>query len=55
MSPKRADLVLSTNIPDIELDILIGNRLDVESDGRNGGNVLVKFQFIEDCLEQKAN
>jgi hypothetical protein len=32
MSPKRADLVLPSYIPDIELDILIRDRLNIEAD-----------------------
>lgn len=31
MSPQRTDLVLTTNIPDGELDILVLDSLDVES------------------------
>lgn len=50
MSPKRTDLVLTTDIPHIELDILIGDALDVESDGGDGGHVLVaEFQFVQNC------
>jgi hypothetical protein len=32
MSPKRADLVLPSYVPDIELDVLIRDRLNVEAD-----------------------
>jgi hypothetical protein len=32
MSPKRADFVLPSYIPDIKLDVLIRDRLDVEAD-----------------------
>lgn len=50
MSPKWSDLVLTTDIPDVELDILVGHTLDVESDGRNGSHVLVaEFKFVENC------
>jgi hypothetical protein len=31
MSPKRPDLVLATDIPDGELDVLVVNSLDVEA------------------------
>jgi hypothetical protein len=31
MSPQRSDLVLSTNIPDSELNVLIFDGLDVEA------------------------
>ena len=36
MSPERTDLVLSTDIPDIEACVLVGDGLDVEADSRNG-------------------
>ena len=39
---------MSTDIPDIELDILIGDSLNVEADGRDGGDILAEFQFVED-------
>jgi hypothetical protein len=48
VSPEGSDLVLTTDIPDIELDILVGHALDVESDGRNGSHILVaEFKFVE--------
>ncbi len=31
MSPERSDLILSTNIPNSELDVLVLDSLDVES------------------------
>lgn len=47
MSPERSDLVLTTDIPNVELDVLIGHALDVESDGRNSSHVLVaEFKFV---------
>ena len=36
MSPKRPDLILSTDIPNIETCVLVRDGLDVEADGRNG-------------------
>jgi hypothetical protein len=36
VSPKRPDLVLSTDIPDIESRVLIRDGLDVEADSRDG-------------------
>ena len=48
VSPERADLVLTTDIPHIELDVLIGHALDVESDGGDCGHILVaEFQFVK--------
>lgn len=49
MSPQRSDLVLSTHIPDIKFNILIGDGFDVETDGRDGGDVLVELQLVQDC------
>ena len=49
MPPQRPDLVLAANIPDIELDILVCDALDVKSNRGDRGDVLVEFQFVEDC------
>lgn len=42
VSPQRTDLVLSTNIPDIEFDVLVGDALNVETDSRNSGDILIR-------------
>jgi len=49
VSPQRTNLVLTTDIPDIELYVLVGDTLDVESDGGDSGYVLVELQLVEDC------
>lgn len=49
MSPQRPDLVLSTNIPDVKLDILVCDGFDVEANGRNGSDVLIELELVEDC------
>lgn len=50
VSPKRADLVLTTHIPYVELDILIGDTLDVEANRGDGCHLLVgEFKLVEDC------
>lgn len=36
MPPQRPDLVLSADIPDVEARVLVGDGLDVESDGGDG-------------------
>lgn len=41
MSPQWPDFVLTTNIPHVEFDILVCHGLDIEADGRDGGDVLV--------------
>jgi hypothetical protein len=38
VSPKRPDLVLSADIPDVEARVLIRDGLDVEADSRDGVN-----------------
>lgn len=48
MSPQGPDLVLATDIPHVELDVLVGDGLDVEADGGNGGNVLAELQLVQD-------
>lgn len=47
MPPQWTNLILTTHIPDVELDVLVGNILDVESDGGDGGHILVESQFIQ--------
>ena len=47
MAPEGSNLILPTNVPDVEFDILIGHALDVETDSGNSGDVLVEFQFIQ--------
>ena len=50
MSPQGSDLVLTTDIPNVEFDVLVGHALDVKAHGRNGSDILVaEFQFVENC------
>ena len=53
MAPERSDFVLSADVPDVEFGVLVGYRFDVEADGRNGGDVRVELQFVEDCCSDK--
>lgn len=46
--PQRTDLVLTSDVPDIELDVLIRDCLDVEADSGDGGDRLVKLELVED-------
>ena len=62
MSPKRSDLVLTTDIPNREWNVLIFDRLHIEpfklrsdyqiqtgrTDGGNRRDNFAKFQFVED-------
>lgn len=54
MSPQRPDLVLSSNIPNIELYVLVGNGLDVESDGRNSSDALVELKLVKNGCRMLA-
>ena len=48
MSPERPNLVLTTYIPHVELDVLVGDGLDVEADGRNSRDILAELELVED-------
>lgn len=48
VSPQRADLVLASDIPDVELGVLVCDGLDVEADGGDGCDVLVELELVED-------
>ena len=48
MFPQRPQLVLTPNVPDGKLDVLVLQGLDVEPDGRDGLNKLVLLQLEED-------
>ena len=45
--PEGTDLVLATDVPNVELDVLVGDGLDVETDGGNSRHGLVKFELVE--------
>ena len=47
--PKRPNLILPSHIPNVKLDILIGDGLDIEADSRDGSDVGVELQLVEDC------
>ena len=55
MPPQWTDLILTTDIPDIEFDILVGHALDVESDCGDSGDILVEFQFIQNGLNHQLS
>lgn len=48
VSPQGTDLVLAADVPDVELCVLVGDGLDVEADGGDGGDVLVELELVED-------
>lgn len=48
MSPQRTDLVLTADIPDGELNVLVLDSLDVETDCGDGGDDFTELQLVED-------
>lgn len=49
MPPKRPNLILPSHIPNVELDVLIRDGLDVEANSGNGSDVGVEFKLVKDC------
>ena len=48
MLPERPELVLATDVPDGELDVLVLEGLNVEPDRRDGLDELVLLQLEQD-------
>merc|ERR1712241_701898 len=48
VAPERSDLVLTADVPNRERDVLVLDRLDVETDCGDGGDDLAELQFVED-------
>jgi len=48
VSPEWADLILSSDVPHSEGDILVLDRLDIEADGGDGGNDFTEFKLVKD-------
>jgi len=55
MPPERTDLVLSTDVPDVELGVLVGDCLNVEADCRNGGDILVELQLVKNGWKENVS
>lgn len=51
VAPQRSDLVLPTDVPDVELGVLVGHGFDVEADGRDGRHIGVKLELVQDSYE----
>lgn len=47
MSPQGTDLVLATDIPHRELNVLVLDGLDVETDGGNGCDDFTKLELVQ--------
>ena len=54
VSPKRTDLVLTTDIPDVELGVLVCDSLDIEANRRDCCYILVKLEFVKDSWEHAS-
>ena len=48
MSPEKSDLILTTDIPHIERDVLVLDSLDVEADGWDSVDDLAELELVED-------
>jgi hypothetical protein len=48
VTPERADLILATDVPYSERDVLVLDGFDIESDGRNGRYNLAQLELVED-------
>lgn len=47
VAPERANLVLATDVPHGEADVLVLDRLNVEPDRRNGGDNFAQLQLVQ--------
>lgn len=52
VSPQRTNLVLTTYVPDVKFDVLVGHALDVEADGRDSGDILVELQLVQNSCRR---
>lgn len=47
-APVRPDAGLAAEVPDVKLEVLVAERLDVEADGGLGGDDLADLQPVQD-------
>ena len=47
MAPERSDPILATDVPDCEIDVLVLDGLNIETDGRYRGDVLTQLQLVQ--------
>jgi len=48
VSPERSNLVLTTNIPHGELNVLVFDSLNVEANGRDSGDNFTQLELVQD-------
>jgi hypothetical protein len=56
VSPERPYLILTPHIPNVKLNILIRDGLDVKPHGRDSSHILVELELVQDgcfarCVE----
>ncbi len=49
MAPKVSELELATNVPSLELNVLVLEGLNVEADRGDCVDCLIKLHLVEDC------
>jgi hypothetical protein len=49
MPPQRTDLVLTTDIPHGERDVLVLDGLDVETNSGDGGDDFTQLELVQNC------
>lgn len=52
MSPQRADLVLTSDVPDIEFGVFVRNGFYVEADSGDSRDVLVELELIQNSYTE---
>ena len=53
MPPQWPNFVLPSYIPHVEFDVLVCDSLDVETYSRDGGDVGVEFELVENGYARK--
>lgn len=48
VAPQRTNLILSSDVPHGEADVLVFHSFDVETNGRDGGDNLTKLELVQD-------
>ena len=56
MPPQLSDLILATDVPNMERDVLVGHLLDIEANGGDWSDNLTELELVEDgglsgCVE----
>ena len=49
VAPKESDLVLTTDVPHVERNVLVFDSLDVETNSRNRVDDLAELELVKNC------